>query len=92
MALGGMHSIEGRVEDLVEDVVGGGDEAGGDEGEEGEACEIPVESEVEDKSPGDDMAEDDEDVFEPVIRAANFDVLDHGRGDKGARGAGVVNL
>jgi hypothetical protein len=38
------------------------------------------------------VAEDDEDVFEPVIRAANFDVLDHGRGDKGARGAGVVNL
>lgn len=92
VALGGMHGIEGRVEDLVEDVVGGGDEAGGDEGEEGEACEIPVEFEVEDKSPGDDMAEDDEDVFEPVIRAANFDVLDHGRGDKGARGAGVVNL
>jgi hypothetical protein len=37
------------------------------------------------------VAEDDEDVFEPVIRAANFDVLDHGRVDKGARGAGVVN-
>jgi hypothetical protein len=24
------------------------------------------------------VAEDDEDVFEPVIRAADFDVLDHG--------------
>ena len=91
VTLGGMHGIEGRVEDLVEDVVGRGDEAGGDEGEEGEAGEVPVEFEVEDQSPGDDVAEDDEDVFEPVIWAADFDVLDHGKGDKGARGAGVVN-
>ena len=91
VALGGMHGIEGRVEDLVEDVVGRGDEAGGDEREDGEASEVPVEFEVEDESPSDDVAEDDEDVFEPVIRAADFDVLNHGRVDKGARGQGVVN-
>lgn len=90
VALGGMHGIERSVEDFVEDVVRGGDEAGGDEGEDGEACEFPVEFEVEDQCPGDDMAEDDEDVFEPVIWAADFDVLDHdGRLQVNVGGASV---
>jgi len=90
MAFGWMHGIKRRVEDFVEDVIGRGDEAGGDEGEDGEAGEVPVEFEVEDERPRDDMAEDDEDVFEPVIRAADFDVLDHeGRMQVNVGGAGV---
>ncbi len=77
MFLRGVQRVERGVEDLVEDVVGRGDEAGGDERQYGLEREAFGNLEVEIEYQGDGVAEDDEDVLEPVVDAADFQVFDH---------------
>ncbi len=62
-----------RVEDFVERVVAGGDEAGGGQANDDSDGEV-TEVDAGDGAEGDDDAGNDEDVLEPVVRPRDLDV------------------
>lgn len=65
-----METVEGSVEDFVDDVVTAGDEGDGEEGEDEGANEVQVEEGGIDAE-GDDDAGEDEEVFDGVVEASD---------------------
>jgi len=65
-----MHTVKGSIQYFIEDVICRGDQAGGDEREEGMGNEASIDRKGQEHNCH-QVTEDNEDILQPVVRPQN---------------------
>ena len=63
MLFGGMHRVKGRIQDLIENVIGGGNQACRNQGKNRQRNVTPLDLKIQNQRDGYDMPKKNEDVL-----------------------------